>query len=234
MYYIYRITNLINGKTYIGQHKYKKLDDSYMGSGVYLAKAKKKYGIENFKKEILYSSIQYKETADDMERFAIAKERAVGKAEYNIASGGKVIDGFIRSEEWKRKQSESHRGKKHNPHSEETKRKISEALKGKPRSEETKRKLSEAKKGIHLALSEERRIKLSEALKGENNPNYGKHLSEETKRKISEAKKGRRQTEEEKRKQIEAQRGKHWYNNGEINKFCYTCPEGFVSGMLKK
>ena len=41
MFYIYRITNLINGKTYIGQHKYKKLDDSYMGSGVYLAKAKK-------------------------------------------------------------------------------------------------------------------------------------------------------------------------------------------------
>lgn len=33
MYYIYRITNNINGKTYIGQHKYKKLNDYYMGSG---------------------------------------------------------------------------------------------------------------------------------------------------------------------------------------------------------
>lgn len=32
MYCIYKITNLINGKTYIGQHKYKKLNDSYMGN----------------------------------------------------------------------------------------------------------------------------------------------------------------------------------------------------------
>ena len=111
MYYIYRITNLINGKTYIGQHKYKKLDDSYMGSGVYLAKAKNKYGIENFKKEILYSRIQYRETADDVERFAIAKERAIGKAEYNIADGGQGRATPI-SEETKRKISEAHKGKK--------------------------------------------------------------------------------------------------------------------------
>lgn len=39
MYYIYRITNKINGKTYIGQHKYKKLNDNYTGSGKLIRRA---------------------------------------------------------------------------------------------------------------------------------------------------------------------------------------------------
>ena len=38
-YIIYKITNLINGKFYIGKHKCKKLDDSYFGSGFALKSA---------------------------------------------------------------------------------------------------------------------------------------------------------------------------------------------------
>ena len=195
MYYIYRITNKVNGKTYIGQHKYKDLNDSYMGSGVLLAKAKKKYGIENFAKEILYSSIQYKETADDVERFAIAKERALGKAEYNIADGGQ---GGNLGEEAIRRMSEANKGRHH---TEETKRKISEANKGKPRSEEWKKKISESHKGKpawnkgkkRKPFSEEWKKKLSESHKG-------KELSEETKRKLSECLKGK----------PSHTKGKHW------------------------
>lgn len=149
MFYIYRITNKINGKTYIGQHKYKDLNDKYIGSGKLIKRAQKKYGMENFEKEILYSRIQYKETADDMERFAIAKERALGKAEYNLAAGGGGASEYHYrlSDETKQKMSEARKGKKPYRMTEETKRKMSESRRGKRRSEETKKKISEYRKG---------------------------------------------------------------------------------------
>lgn len=80
-------------------------------------------------------------------------------------------------------------------HSEETKRKIGEANKGKlpwntgkKLSEAIKKKISESKKGEKR--SEEQRKRISESKKGVRNPNYGKPRSEETKRKIREATKG--------------------------------------------
>ena len=72
-------------------------------------------------------------------------------------------------------------------HSEESKRKVSKALKGKKHSEETKRKMSESHSG--MKHSEESKKKMSEAKKGM------KH-SEETKRKMSEVRKGRKISEE--------------------------------------
>lgn len=152
MYCIYRTTNLINGKTYIGQHKYTKLNDDYIGSGILLRRAIEKYGKENFVKEILYSNIQYKETADDVERFAITKERALGKAEYNIADGG---NGGNLGEKVNKKISETlkskryepwNKGKKIGPNSEESNRKRSEANKGKIRSEEARQHYLDAAK----------------------------------------------------------------------------------------
>ena len=203
MYYIYRITNKINSKTYIGQHKYKKLNDSYMGSGKLIKRAIKKYGVENFEKEILYSRIQYKATADDIERFAITKERALGKAEYNIADGGQ--GGNLGEEVNKKLRGENNHfyGKKH---SEKTRRMMSEMRKGKKfghLSEETKRKISDAQKGKHF--SEERKRNISESLKGHTPWNKGKKTGSN---------------------------GTHWYNNGKINVKAKECPVGFVKGRL--
>lgn len=215
MFYIYRVTNKINGKTYVGQHKYGKLNDNYMGSGVLLAKAKKKYGIENFKKEILEFGIPNIDLVNDWEQMYILFERAKGKAEYNIADGGQGNLGLHHSEETKRKLSKANKGKhlsgetrkkisetmKGHKVSEETKRKIGEAssraLKGKPKSEEAKRKNSEGHRG--KSHSEETKRKISEAHKG-------KPKSEEWKRKM----KGRIVSEETKKKMSEALKGKHW------------------------
>lgn len=175
MYYIYLIVNKVNGKTYVGQRKSSKewYEDKYMGSGTLLKKAKQKYGIENFEKFL----IQYcysKEETNKAERFWIAEYRRRSKAEYNLANGGdggngEANKGKKRSDETRRKLSESHKG---NHPSEETRRKRSESLKGKPKSEEWRRKVSEAQKG--KKLSEEHRRKLSEAKKGKTPWNKGK------------------------------------------------------------
>ena len=91
--------------------------------------------------------------------------------------------------------------------------------------------------GKHHSLSSIQ--KMSEAKKGKPGPNKGKRFSEEHKKNIGAAKKGnknmlgKKHSAESKKKMSEAKKGMHWYNNGQINKFCYECPEGFTLGRLR-
>ena len=165
-YYIYRITNNINHKTYIGQHKYYKsllVEDGYMGSGVLLGYAKKKYGIENFSKEIITIAMSSSE-ANVLEKYYITKERKENiYGCYNVADGGQGgagawNKGIPCSEETKKKLSESLKGRKHGHLSEETKKKISDVHKGKQISEETKIMLSKYWKGKHWKLVDGKRV----------------------------------------------------------------------------
>ena len=61
-HYLYKITNNINGKYYIGRHSTDNLEDNYFGSGVGIRNAINKYGINNFSKEIL----QFCETTEEL------------------------------------------------------------------------------------------------------------------------------------------------------------------------
>lgn len=166
--YIYKITNLINGKIYIGKHSTDNLDDGYMGSGIHIKRSIKKYGIENFTKEY----IAFCDTEDKLnwfECFYIKKfntrDSSIG---YNLTDGGEGSLGRKCSEETKNKISESKKGKSHKgvKCSEETKKKISEAKKGK----------SSWNKGIKAGpLSDETKLKLHNLNIGDKNGFYGKH-----------------------------------------------------------
>ena len=90
-HYFYKITNLINNHFYYGVHNTNNLNDGYMGSGKRLHIAYKKYGIENFIKEILMF-FNTKEEAFEYEA-EIVNETLVNSDEcYNIALGGSSYD----------------------------------------------------------------------------------------------------------------------------------------------
>jgi len=96
-YFVYQTTNLVNGKTYIGKHKTKNLDDGYIGSGKLLKQAIAKYGRENFSFEILEwfedeSSVNAREAELVTEEFCLRDDN------YNLCVGGKGGFSYINRE----------------------------------------------------------------------------------------------------------------------------------------
>ena len=86
-YTIYKITNSLNGKFYIGQHKTDNLNDGYMGSGTLLRAYMKKIGKENFTKEILHIFDNF-EDMDNKEAEIVNEEFIKREDTMNIALGG--------------------------------------------------------------------------------------------------------------------------------------------------
>ena len=181
---IYKITNILDGKFYIGKHKTKNLDDGYFGSGKFIQRAVKKYGREAFTKEILFVfDNEEKMNAKEAELVVLCEES------YNLCLGGKGGWDPVKA-------SIAFKGKKH---TEESKRLISNASKNRKHSEETKKLLSDIQKGIsrpnaslwltNVPKSEEHKNKIRETAKLNhiNNP-----VSEETREKMRVAKLGKK------------------------------------------
>jgi group I intron endonuclease len=164
-YYIYQITNLLDNKIYIGTHKTKNLNDGYMGSGKILNYAKDKYGIENFKKDIL----EYFDTAEEMfarEKELVNDEFLLREDVYNIRRGG--FGGF----DYINKSGMPKMLGKH--HSQETRDRLSEVL------------IARRKNGTAPKMTDEVRMNISESKLGTKYKSRPPK-SEEHKRKISDA-----------------------------------------------
>jgi group I intron endonuclease len=205
---IYSITNKINGKRYIGKsenikgrwkgHKSELRHNKHHCEHLQLAW--NKYGEDSFVFEKICEVWDVNNLRKIEQTFIDLYKSYDGRFGYNeerYADERKIV-----SDKTRKKISENHWdcSGENNPmfgkrFSEETRKKMSEALKGKMAGE------NNPMFGKHH--SEETKKKISEAILGEKNHNFGKHLMEETKKKLSEANKGKLPSEETRKKMSE-------------------------------
>lgn len=110
-YTVYKTTNIVTGKIYIGKHQTSRPNDRYLGSGKAILAAIKKYGPKNFTKEVLFI-FETEQEMNDKEKEIVTADFIATEYNYNKGIGGEGGAHF--------------KGKRH---TEETKQKIS--LKGK-------------------------------------------------------------------------------------------------------
>ena len=220
---IYKSTNIINNKPYVGQtfHTLEWRKKKHISASAhpksYFHYALKKYGAQNFYwEDIDIADSEEELNAKEREYILINNSYENG---YNMTLGGEGRFGFKTSEETKSKLSKVNKVEKnwnYGKHwSEEVKRKVSETEKGKKLSEKTKKRMSDAHKGKPLSKEHKRKIRENHwDSSGKNNPMYGKHHSEEVKRKISEGSKGKFVSKETRRKISESRMGDKNWNYG--------------------
>jgi len=160
---IYKITNKINGKIYIGKDTRNK--KNYFGSGIVIKQAIKKYGKENFDKCILCECNNYEEL-NDKEKHYIIFYNSIGRS-----YGGDGFSGI--TQETIDKIVLKNTGKKR---TDESRKKMSDASKNKPKSEVHKKSLSKAwdKRKIEHPHTEETLKKMKSSMIGKNLGKYVK------------------------------------------------------------
>lgn len=169
MYYtIYKITNNLNGKIYIGKHQTNDINDDYMGSGKAIKNAIRKYGKNSFYKEILF--IYDNEVEMNLKEKELITEEFIQKGNtYNTGVGGEGgphFKGKTHSLATKNKIALISRSR---THSLETRKKISDSNRTRIIKNDTKRKISE--KAKERFLKEDAKLKISNSLKQHYNDN---------------------------------------------------------------
>lgn len=174
--YIYKTTNLITGKVYIGKSA-KQFNKKYLGSGTILMRAVKKYGKENFIVELIEQCI----CVEDLDLREIYWIKFYKSNSYNIAPGGTGGD-ILRD----------------HPDRIEIYKKISKTnsvrMLGHLVAESTREILSVKHKKWNASLTDEKRLELNEKISKSLKKHYetnmhhskGCHLTDEHKKKLSE------------------------------------------------
>lgn len=188
---IYRYVNLMNGKGYTGWttnfSKRKKEHERINGAAPAFHKAIAKYGIENFRCDIL----EYN-TPIERESFWIATFGDYGNG-YNLDEGGKGNIGYKWTAQQRQKHSQRMQGENApnfgKKFSKEHRQNISESLSGE--NSPMFGKTGERCHNFGKKLSAEHRQKISQATTGKNNPMYGKEFSKDHRQNISKTLKGK-------------------------------------------
>ena len=205
-YCVYVHINKINGKKYVGQtingnNPNKRWDNGngYKHSPIFW-KAIQKYGWDNFEHDVIASNLT-KEEADNFEKLLIKKLDTMNSDNgYNVEPGGS--NNRTMSESTRNKLRELRIGKK-NPMYGVRLTKEKNGMYGKHHSDETKKKISNAIRGekhcnYGKKMSAEQKEKISKSKLGKytgaDNPFYGKRHTEETRRKIGDANLGSNST----------------------------------------
>lgn len=222
-YYVYKIINNSNGKFYIGKRRNENPNvDTYMGSGKLIQLAIKKYGKDNFTKEIL-GVFNTNEEASELERKLVTKDIVESGNCYNMHEGG--YGGFLHINNKSPDERVNFKALKQ-------KIKSGEISPGGDKSmyftEESYRKIKEgSKKGIETLKNKTEkekqytRNKISNSVTGSKNSQYGKRsytnieTQEKKKFKETEVPKGWVLTKD----LVESRRekSKRWYNDGNKN-----------------
>lgn len=202
IYSIYKITNLINLKCYIGFTS--KKNPMYRWSShvscaknetakrTYIQRAIRKHGKDNFEFQVIYQSKDFDHTLNVMEPFFILQLSTLKPSGYNVSVGGdKTTIGIKHSEETKQKVMQSRLGRKH---SEETKIKMS-ASAIQSWTEERREKARNTRLGYKVSEETKRKLR-------------GREVTQKTRQKMSESLKGRQTSEETRHKRSISMTGK--------------------------
>jgi hypothetical protein len=194
--YTYQTICETSGKSYIGVHSTKKINDGYIGCGIYrdsnatmhylFHRAVKKYGYASFKKHILCFFDNYEDALKE-ERYLVNEKWVLDKNNYNTALGGKFGNFmFAIPIEIKKR----------------IHKKISKSMMGRIVSQETKDKISKTHTGVKLSENHIASLKANSArywagkkrsqnvIDAIRKSKIGKKLSEDHRKKLSESHKG--------------------------------------------